>query len=46
MKFAGQLLPYEQDLLGKLEKMPDLTLEDSINRATTWIRNMAKFSVK
>jgi hypothetical protein len=46
VKFAGQLLPYEQDLLGKLEKMPDLTLEDSINRATTWIRNMAKFSVK
>lgn len=43
VNFAQQLLAYEGDLMGRVENMPDLTLEDSINRATTWIRGMAQF---
>ncbi len=41
--FAAQLLPYEATLQDSLAKMPDLTLEDSVNRASTWIRGMSKF---
>jgi len=41
--FATQLFAFENRLLADVEKMPDLTLEDSINRATSWIRGMAKF---
>jgi hypothetical protein len=44
--FAGQLLEYQKGLLSKVEKMPDLTLEDSINRMTEWVRGMSKFSKK
>jgi len=44
--FAQQLLTYESTLMGTVEKMPDLTLEDSITRATAWIRGMAKFTPK
>ena len=44
--FASELLPYEDSLRGTIDKMPDVTLEDSINRATTWMRGMAKFSRK
>jgi len=45
-KFASQLLPYEADLKSKVDKMPDLTIEDSIARATAWIRGMSKFERK
>lgn len=44
--FAAQLLPYESTLQDQVAKQPDLTLEDSINRATTWIRGMSKFTRK
>lgn len=44
--FAAQLLSYEDQVLAQIKAMPDLTLEDSINRATTWIRQMSKFSKK
>jgi len=44
--FAAQLLPYQDSLRAKVERMPDLTLEDSIARATEWIRGMAKFKKK
>jgi len=44
--FAADLLPYEDTLKAHVDKMPDTTLEDSINRATTWMRGMAKFSRK
>ena len=44
--FASQLLPYEASLQDSIAKMPDLTLEDSVNRATTWIRGMSKFTRK
>lgn len=46
IKFAQQLLPYESNLVSTVAKMPDLTLEDSVARATAWIRGMAKFVAK
>ena len=44
--FAAQLLPFEDNLKAQIDKMPDLTLEDSVSRATAWIRGMSKFSKK
>jgi len=44
--FAAQLLPYEAGLQDQVAKMPDLTLEDSVNRASSWIRGMSKFTRK
>lgn len=44
--FASQLLPYVDAARAKIEKMPDITLEDSINRMATFIREMAKFKKK
>jgi len=44
--FATQLFDFENSLLSKVDAMPDLTLEDSISRATEWIRGMAKFERK
>lgn len=41
--FYAELLPYQNDLSRKIANMPDLTLEDSIQRATTFIRGMANF---
>jgi len=46
VEFGGQLLAYESGLKDKIDKMPDLTVEDSINRATEWIRGMVKFERK
>ena len=44
--FFSQLFTYQDSIASKLAGMPDLTLEDSINRMTTWVRDMAKFSKK
>lgn len=44
--FFSQLFAYQDSISTKLDRMPDLTLEDSINRMTTWVRDMAKFSKK
>jgi hypothetical protein len=44
--FAAQLLPYEAKLRDEVNKLPDLTLEDSVNRMTAWVRGMAKFTRK
>jgi len=44
--FATQLFAHENALLGTISNMPDLTLEDSVSRATAWIRGMAKFERK
>jgi hypothetical protein len=44
--FAADLLPFEDGLKGTVDKMPDTTLEDSINRMVAWTRGMAKFSRK
>jgi len=45
-EFFAELFPYQENLLSKIKSMPDLTLQDSINRVTTWIEGMAKFSRK
>lgn len=44
--FAAELLPFQDTLKGSITKMPDVTLEDNINRMTTFIRGMAKFQRK
>ena len=41
--FAEKLLAFESTLLDKVEKMPDMTLEDSIAKMTAWARGMSKF---
>jgi len=45
-EFAGQLLPHIDKLKLEVDKMPDLTLEDSINKMTSFTRGMAKFQKK
>ena len=44
--FATDFLPHIDKGLDNIKKLPDLTLEDSINRMTTFIRHMAKFKRK
>jgi len=44
--FAAEFLPHIDKGTEALKKMPDLTLEDSINRMTTFIRHMSKFKRK
>ena len=46
VKFASQLLPAVEAARNKARALPDLTLEDSINRMTTYIRDMSKFRKK
>jgi len=41
--FAEKLLPFQDALRKEIERMPDLTLEDRINRANAFMRGMAKF---
>lgn len=41
--FASQLLPFQDTLVAQVKSMPDLTLEDSIARMTTFVRGMSKF---
>ena len=43
VSFAEKLLPAIDAAQNKVKTMPDLTLEDSINRMTTFIRDMSKF---
>jgi len=42
-QFMGELLPHIEAGQAKIAGMPDMTLEDSINRATAQIRHMATF---
>lgn len=42
-QFYSELLPYQDQGLQKLAQMPDMTLEDSINKAVTWMRHMSNF---
>jgi hypothetical protein len=37
------LLPFEASLQSRIASMPNVTLQDRINRATTWITEMAKY---
>jgi len=41
--FAEQLLPHIDAGQVAIKSLPDITLEDNINRMTTFIRHMAKF---
>ncbi len=41
--FMGQLIPYVENVKRKIDGMPDRTLEDRIQRAVAWIREMSKF---
>ena len=41
--FAEKLLPHIEAGQTAVNKLPDVTLEDSINRMTTFTRHMAKF---
>ena len=40
-KFAAYLIPAVTEGQSKVEKMPDLTLDDNINRMTTFVRHMS-----
>jgi hypothetical protein len=42
-QFYSKLLPAVDSARAKIASMPDTTLEDSINRMTAYIREMAKF---
>lgn len=44
--FFSQLFPYQETLQRTVDAMPDVTLEDSIQRMTSWVRGMAKFEKK
>ncbi len=41
--YGEKLIAHQNRLLAELDGMADITLEDSIRRATHWIRGMAKF---
>lgn len=41
--FASELLPHIDKVQAEIKSMPDVSLEDNINRMTTFIRGMAKF---
>ncbi len=41
--FAEQLLPHIDREKAKLANMPDITLDDNINRMTSFIRGMSNF---
>lgn len=42
-KFAGELLAFEDTLKATIDKMNDVSFEDSINRMVAWVRGMKKF---
>lgn len=44
--FAGQLFPFEDRVMAMVDKLDDLTLDDSIARVTLWMREMSKFEMK
>ena len=43
VNFASKLLPYIDEGRAKVKSMPDLTLEDNLNRMTEFVRHMSKF---
>lgn len=42
-EFMGQLLPYIDRVKSEIERMPDTTLEQRLNRALEFMRRMAQF---
>ena len=41
--FYGKLFAFEERLQAKVNAMPDVTIQDSVARATTWMLGMAEF---
>jgi len=41
--FFTQLFDHQERLQGQIANLPDVTIEDSLNRVTTWIRGMSTF---
>ena len=41
--FASALLPYIDRAVNEIQSMPDVTLDDNINRVSTYLRRMAQF---
>lgn len=41
--FMGKLLPFQANIQAQIATMPDLTLQDNINRAVFMMTEMAKF---
>jgi len=46
LDFATQLLAYQERLQAEIHGMPNLTLEDNIQRMNAWVRGMARFSYR
>lgn len=46
VRFYGELFPFQDTIKTKVDKLPDITLEDNIGRMTTFVREMAKFQRK
>jgi len=44
--FASELLPYQDRLKAELDRLPDMSFEDSLARMTYWARGMKKFERK
>lgn len=42
-EFAEKLIAHQNTGLAKIDGMPDLTLEDSIQRMSSWTRHMSTF---
>lgn len=42
--FASKLLPFQDSLKQQISNMPDLTIEDNINRMVAFARGMSKFT--
>jgi len=42
-KFYGKLFAFEATLQAKIDKMPNVTLQDSAARANAWLFGMAEF---
>lgn len=42
-KFYDKLFPFQDTLQSKIKSMPDVSLSDSVARATAWITGMAEF---
>jgi hypothetical protein len=41
--FFDELFRHQEPLQRQIDAMPDTTLDDSINRATAWMRGMSEF---
>lgn len=45
-RFATQLIDHQNAGLLVIDRMPDLTLEDSINRMAAWTRHMSNLTIE